>query len=353
MSDTILKHDDLTPAQEYSIAGGVILLFGLLYWIFNYGMPDFGTYSGAVPAPVVLDADATARPARLAWNDVPAPAADTSAETTPVTTQSTAATKATVDQQQQIPVAADSVADTGDQQLQAVATDGSVESMADAGDQQLQAVVTDGSVEADQAVIESEGKPAAAVSTEQQAVAVNNAADNGQQAEQTAESATDATDNAQQQQVQATQVVEQENQTEPAATSGVVIMDAAVAKLQDHLVKGEMEQPVIMESIQFASGSSEIDMKSDHQIEGIAGLLQRHPDVRLLIRGHTDAAGPDNENKELSLMRARAMGQKLVEAGVNSENIIIMGMGSAESLSGNNTQQGRGKDRRIDVSITQ
>lgn len=308
MSDTILEHDDLTPTQEYSIAAGVILLFGLLYWIFNYGMPNFGAYSGAVPAPVVLDADTTitARPERLALNDVPAPSADPSVKSTASipknSTEKTTAIAETTGNEQQMLAGAGSAENTGEEQLQVAVSD------------------------------------AAAVDTAQQVVAVSDAVDNGQQANQVADS---AADNGQQQQAQT------------ATTTNVVIMDAAVSKLQDYLVTGELEKPVVMGSIRFASGSSEIELKSDHQIEAIAGLLQQYPDTRLLIRGHTDSAGPASENKELSLMRARAMGQKLVEAGVNSENIIIMGMGSAEPLSGSNTQQVQGKDRRIDVSITQ
>ena len=309
MSDTILEHDDLTPTQEYSIAAGVILLFGLLYWIFNYGMPNFGAYSGAVPAPVVLDADTTItarHPERLALDDVPAPSAGSSVKSTASATSKNSTEKTTA------------IAETTGNEQQMLAGAGSAENT---GEEQLQVAVSD----------------AAAVDTAQQVVAVSDAVDNGQQANQVADS---ATDNGQQ-------------QAQTVAATNVVIMDAAVSKLQDYLVTGELEKPVVMGSIRFASGSSEIELKSDHQIEAIAGLLQQYPDTRLLIRGHTDSAGPASENKELSLMRARAMGQKLVEAGVNSGNIIIMGMGSAEPLSGSNTQQVQGKDRRIDVSITQ
>lgn len=319
MSDTILEHDDLTPDQEYSIAAGVILFFGLLYWIFNYGLPNFGAYSGAAPAPVILDADATltARPERLALNDVPASSADSSAKSTASTpknpTEKTTAVAETTGNEQQMLAGSDGAENTGEEQLQVAAAD----STNDAGQQSMAA----------------EDKPVEAnVGTEQTEQQV----------------ADPATDDGPEQVAQ----VKQESQPEAASAKKVVIMDAAVAKLQDHLAKGEMEKPVVMESITFASGSSQLDLKSDHQIEAIAGLLGQHPGTRLLIRGHTDSAGPDSENKELSLMRARAMGQKLVEAGVDSESIIIMGMGSAEPLSGSNTQQVRGQDRRIDVSIT-
>lgn len=304
MSDTTPAHDDLTSTQEYAIAGFVILFFGLLYWLFNYGMPDFGSRLVAVPAPVVLEADNThtattaAAPERIALSDV-------AADGTVATPNNAVQSQAVV-----MPKADNAAARTVAEVAPATATQASV--------------VAAGTQPATAAESESE-------STEVMA--------NGQQQALVTDQAAVVTDNA-----QAT-VAEQQAGSVTADTASVVIMDAAVSKLQDYLVTGEMEKPVVMESVNFAAGSSEIELESDHQIVAIAGLLQKYPDTKLLIRGHADADSA-SENKELSLLRARAMGRKLVEAGAKVESIIIMGMGSAEPLSG-------GKNRRVDVSITQ
>ena len=55
MSDTTSEYDDLSTTQEYTIAGVVILFFGILYWLFNYGFPDinFNT-NGTQPATALV-----------------------------------------------------------------------------------------------------------------------------------------------------------------------------------------------------------------------------------------------------------------------------------------------------------
>lgn len=72
----------------------------------------------------------------------------------------------------------------------------------------------------------------------------------------------------------------------------------------------------------------------------------------ILISGHTDAIGCQDDNLKLSWNRAWAVKQYLVSKGYDSERIFIIGYGEARPIANNWTPEGRKRNRRIELSVT-
>lgn len=86
-------------------------------------------------------------------------------------------------------------------------------------------------------------------------------------------------------------------------------------------------------------------------LDRIAGLLAEHPDLRIRIEGHTDSSGDEETNLALSLQRAEAVKQALVERGVESARLSAEGLGPARAIADNTTPAGRARNRRVEVYV--
>jgi len=79
-------------------------------------------------------------------------------------------------------------------------------------------------------------------------------------------------------------------------------------------------------------------------------VLQKYPEVRIEISGHTDSTGMITRS-EISARRARAVKKYLVEHGVLADRIESRGAGPDEPVDTNKTAAGRAKNRRIEFTI--
>jgi outer membrane protein OmpA-like peptidoglycan-associated protein len=84
--------------------------------------------------------------------------------------------------------------------------------------------------------------------------------------------------------------------------------------------------------IEFDFGSTNIRPNYLQIVANVTEVLRRHPDLRLAIRGHTDAVGTEEANQVLSERRARAVRAALIERGVASARIVAEGRGKRELL---------------------
>jgi OmpA-OmpF porin, OOP family len=69
------------------------------------------------------------------------------------------------------------------------------------------------------------------------------------------------------------------------------------------------------------------------------------------ITGHTDSLGAEDYNQQLSMRRANAVKNYLIERGVNPNIMSTSGMGESSPVASNATREGRSKNRRVEISI--
>ena len=106
----------------------------------------------------------------------------------------------------------------------------------------------------------------------------------------------------------------------------------------------------IFYDIHFATGSADIESKSDNQIKQIADYLKSHPDKKYFIVGHTDNVGDFSLNTTLSENRAKAvMNELITKYGVNAGQLKAYGVANLCPVTSNSTDGGKARNRRVEI----
>ncbi|MEJ2019268.1 MAG: OmpA family protein [Maritimibacter sp.] len=103
--------------------------------------------------------------------------------------------------------------------------------------------------------------------------------------------------------------------------------------------------------INFAPGSSNIELASSKTVDKIAEILKGCPDVAMEIGGYTDSQGREEMNKALSQRRAEAVLTALLARRVLTSNISAHGYGEENPIADNGTEEGREANRRIEFKL--
>ncbi len=109
----------------------------------------------------------------------------------------------------------------------------------------------------------------------------------------------------------------------------------------------------IPSDISFDSGRYDIKPELRPILDRFATTLTQHPVTTVNIVGHTDSTGSDAVNQPLSVNRASATRNYLVERGVAANRISIDGRGAHEPVADNNTAAGRAQNRRIEIFVAE
>lgn len=105
------------------------------------------------------------------------------------------------------------------------------------------------------------------------------------------------------------------------------------------------------EGMLFAQESDELATASRDNLRRLATSLEKYPNTRLMIVGHTDTQGGTDRNQSLSERRAQALAGFLEQIGVNRARMTALGRGDAEPIATNDTDAGRQWNRRIEIAI--
>jgi outer membrane protein OmpA-like peptidoglycan-associated protein len=108
---------------------------------------------------------------------------------------------------------------------------------------------------------------------------------------------------------------------------------------------------VALEKIQFRSASASIRLVSAKVLDQLAALLQRCPNVKVEIGGHTDNVGADEDNDALSQRRADAVVTYLQREGVARGRLTGVGHGARQPIASNDGEDGRADNRRIEFTV--
>jgi OmpA-OmpF porin, OOP family len=107
---------------------------------------------------------------------------------------------------------------------------------------------------------------------------------------------------------------------------------------------------VAVYGIQFDTGKATIKPESEAVLGEIAKLLQARADLKLNIEGHTDNVGAKAANLALSGQRAAAVQVWLVAHGIAKPRLSVQGFGDSKPVGDNATDEGRAKNRRVELA---
>ncbi len=107
-------------------------------------------------------------------------------------------------------------------------------------------------------------------------------------------------------------------------------------------------------SVQFDSSKSLIKGEFMQEINAVADKIKLYGDVKVTIEGHTDWRGKQVNNQPLSESRAAAVAEILKQkTGLKDDSFEVIGHGELKPIADNNTKEGRYKNRRVVVIISQ
>jgi outer membrane protein OmpA-like peptidoglycan-associated protein len=106
-----------------------------------------------------------------------------------------------------------------------------------------------------------------------------------------------------------------------------------------------------LKGIEFKISSNTLLTKSSIQLDKMSKILRYHPKVKIEIGGHTDSSGNNEPNLALSHQRAVAVKNYLVSKGLNADYITATGYGESQPIADNKTEQGRSKNRRVELTV--
>jgi outer membrane protein OmpA-like peptidoglycan-associated protein len=104
------------------------------------------------------------------------------------------------------------------------------------------------------------------------------------------------------------------------------------------------------QGILFETGKSDLKPESRPVLKEIAATLKDHPNLKILIEGHTDNVGSAASNLTLSEARAAAVKAALVaNFGIDEGRMTTQGLGDTKPAVPNTTAEGRAQNRRVEI----
>jgi outer membrane protein OmpA-like peptidoglycan-associated protein len=103
----------------------------------------------------------------------------------------------------------------------------------------------------------------------------------------------------------------------------------------------------------FESDSWELKGESILELDRLFDLIEGNPGIIVEIGGHTDSSGTDEHNLILSESRAKSVMTYLISRGVKSERLKYKGYGESNPISDNDSQDGRRRNRRTEITIVE
>jgi OOP family OmpA-OmpF porin len=101
--------------------------------------------------------------------------------------------------------------------------------------------------------------------------------------------------------------------------------------------------------IYFDTGKADLKPESDAALVEIVKLLNTDTILKLYVVGHTDNVGQFDNNVKLSQQRAASVVQALVGKGITSARLTPFGNGPTAPVASNSTEEGRAKNRRVEL----
>jgi OmpA-OmpF porin, OOP family len=125
-----------------------------------------------------------------------------------------------------------------------------------------------------------------------------------------------------------------------------------LAFIEDPTRMADRETWFSFDRIEFETDAATLKPSSAEQLKNIALILKAYPGVDLKVGGYTDNTGAHDHNMKLSTDRATTTMQAIVDDGIDKARLAAEGYAEAHPVADNSTEEGRQKNRRIDIRVT-
>jgi outer membrane protein OmpA-like peptidoglycan-associated protein len=136
-----------------------------------------------------------------------------------------------------------------------------------------------------------------------------------------------------------------------AAEAAAQVPDATVEQVEDAnglpCVKLTLDNGIL-----FKTNKYDLNDNSKASLAKLANVMRNNADCSIDIQGHTDSKGTDAINNPLSMNRAQSVANYLNTCGVPASQFKnVSGFGSTQPVADNATEEGRQKNRRVEIYL--
>ncbi|WP_235964443.1 OmpA family protein [Pedobacter gandavensis] len=122
--------------------------------------------------------------------------------------------------------------------------------------------------------------------------------------------------------------------------------------LEINLERLKIGNNMVLKNIFFDTNEYRLLPASVTELSTLIALLKNNPQVEIEIQGHTDNVGNDLQNEKLSLNRAKAVYDELINQKIDPSRLSFKGYGESKPIAGNDTEEKRKQNRRTSFLIT-
>jgi len=109
---------------------------------------------------------------------------------------------------------------------------------------------------------------------------------------------------------------------------------------------------ISMDNIQFYPESARMLPGEKEKLDKIVDILKRYQERDIMVGGHTARVGTEESSRKLSVERASVVADYLIEKKARpQERVVVRGFGSERPVADNGTDEGRRKNRRVEITI--
>jgi len=108
-------------------------------------------------------------------------------------------------------------------------------------------------------------------------------------------------------------------------------------------------QKLVLEGVNFDFDKASLRQEDIGSLDNDVATLKSWGDVNIEVAGHTDSMGSDAYNMKLSQQRAEAVRNFLISRGVAADRLTAKGYGESQPVADNATDEGRFKNRRVEL----
>ena len=111
----------------------------------------------------------------------------------------------------------------------------------------------------------------------------------------------------------------------------------------------EAPKKLTLEGVNFDNDQATLRPDASAALDRAAESLKQWGNVKVEVAGHTDAKASDDYNMQLSERRANAVRDYLIGKGVAADRLSAKGYGESQPVADNDTEEGRAKNRRVEL----
>ncbi|CCJ81843.1 Outer membrane protein A precursor [Cronobacter dublinensis 1210] len=105
-------------------------------------------------------------------------------------------------------------------------------------------------------------------------------------------------------------------------------------------------------NVTFDSSQANLKPAGANTLTGVAMVLKEYPKTAVNVVGYTDSTGGQALNMKLSQQRAESVASALITQAVAANRIRTSGMGPANPVASNSTEEGKAQNRRVEITLS-